>query len=150
MARLSLSFLSVLLVLAAFALSIPVKRDGIAPGLGLDSTLGPLKVKRSFMHVLIAEVLTIQSRVPPSLCLALTATSPSCPPRSRRRRIRRRKSSKRRMTPRRSQRLIRRSLRLTGISSLLLLLPTRSSCLLATSLLPLLLPPTSPSLSPMG
>ncbi|KAJ5882114.1 uncharacterized protein N7529_000786 [Penicillium soppii] len=41
MARLSLSFLSVLLVLAALALSMPVKRE--APGLSLDSALGPLQ-----------------------------------------------------------------------------------------------------------
>ncbi|KAJ5319498.1 hypothetical protein N7541_006132 [Penicillium brevicompactum] len=43
MARLSISFLSVFLVLAALALSMPVKRgEDAAPGLGLDSALGPL------------------------------------------------------------------------------------------------------------
>lgn len=46
MARLSLSFLSVLFVLAALALSMPVKRgEDKAPGLGLDSALGPLSVR---------------------------------------------------------------------------------------------------------
>ena len=45
MARLSISFLSVFLVLAALALSMPVKRgEDAAPGLGLDSALGPLGV----------------------------------------------------------------------------------------------------------
>jgi hypothetical protein len=47
MARLSLSFLSVLLVLAALALSLPVKRDKEAPshGFTLESTLDQLKVR---------------------------------------------------------------------------------------------------------
>jgi hypothetical protein len=46
MARLSLSFLSVLFVLAALALSMPVKRDEQAPshGFTLESTLESLKV----------------------------------------------------------------------------------------------------------
>lgn len=48
MARLSISFLSVFLVLAALALSMPVKRgEDAAPGLGLDSALGPLSVSVS-------------------------------------------------------------------------------------------------------
>jgi hypothetical protein len=60
MARLSLSFLSVLLILAALALSMPVKRDDIAPGLNLDSALGPLKVSGSLMtHLCIAYLLTM-------------------------------------------------------------------------------------------
>ncbi|CAI7644154.1 unnamed protein product [Penicillium bialowiezense] len=43
MARLSISFLSVFLVLAALALSMPVKRaEDASPGLGLDGALGPL------------------------------------------------------------------------------------------------------------
>ncbi|CAG8379748.1 unnamed protein product [Penicillium salamii] len=43
MARLSISFLSVLLVLAALAMSVPVKRDEAKAGaLSLDSALGPL------------------------------------------------------------------------------------------------------------
>jgi hypothetical protein len=47
MARLSVSFLSVLLVLAALALSMPVKRDEEALGHGftLESTLDQLKVR---------------------------------------------------------------------------------------------------------
>lgn len=45
MARLSISFLSVLLVLAALAMSVPVKRDEAKAGaLSLDSALGPLGV----------------------------------------------------------------------------------------------------------
>lgn len=48
MARFSLSILSVLFVLAALVLSMPVKRDeDKAPGLGLDSALGPLNVRAS-------------------------------------------------------------------------------------------------------
>lgn len=48
MARLSISFLSVFLVLAALALSMPVKRaENASPGLGLDGALGPLDVSVS-------------------------------------------------------------------------------------------------------
>lgn len=43
MARLSLSFLTVFLVLAAFALSMPTKRDS-THGLSLDTALEDLKV----------------------------------------------------------------------------------------------------------
>jgi hypothetical protein len=57
MARLSLSFLSVLLVLAALALSMPVKRE--APGLSLDSALGPLQVSQS-LGVIFQNLLTRQ------------------------------------------------------------------------------------------
>ncbi|KAJ5907922.1 hypothetical protein N7495_000604 [Penicillium taxi] len=44
MARFSLSFLAVFLVLAVIAMSLPTKRDTQAPGdaLGLESTLGEL------------------------------------------------------------------------------------------------------------
>ncbi|KAJ5483567.1 hypothetical protein N7530_002813 [Penicillium desertorum] len=44
MARFSLSFISIFLVLAVFALSMPTKRDGQAPsqGLGLDGTIKDL------------------------------------------------------------------------------------------------------------
>ena len=46
MARFSLSFLAVFLVLAAFALSLPTKRDELSPTkeLGLDGALNDLKV----------------------------------------------------------------------------------------------------------
>lgn len=46
MARFSLSILTVLFVLAALVVSMPVKRaEDKAPGLGLDSALGPLSVR---------------------------------------------------------------------------------------------------------
>lgn len=46
MARFSLSFLAVFLVLAACALSMPTKRDSMSPTqeLGLDSAIADLKV----------------------------------------------------------------------------------------------------------
>ncbi|KAJ5757912.1 uncharacterized protein N7511_006606 [Penicillium nucicola] len=52
MARLSLSFLSVLFVLAALALSMPVKRDEQAPshGFTLESTLDQLKSATKIMN----------------------------------------------------------------------------------------------------
>jgi hypothetical protein len=48
MARFSLSFISIFLVLAVFALSMPTKRDGQAPsqGLGLDGTIKDLMVSQ--------------------------------------------------------------------------------------------------------
>jgi hypothetical protein len=44
MARFSLSFLAVFLVLAAFAMSMPTKRDQ-TKGLGLDNALSELQVR---------------------------------------------------------------------------------------------------------
>jgi hypothetical protein len=48
MARFSLSFISIFLVLAVFALSMPTKRDGQAPshGLSLDGTIKDLMVSQ--------------------------------------------------------------------------------------------------------
>lgn len=43
MARFSFSFLAVFLVLAAFAMSMPTKRD-LGTGLGLDTALSKLQV----------------------------------------------------------------------------------------------------------
>ncbi|KAJ5745489.1 hypothetical protein N7520_010671 [Penicillium odoratum] len=52
MARFNLSFLAVFLVLAAFAMSLPTKRDGQTPSadLGLDKTLDELKSATRIMN----------------------------------------------------------------------------------------------------
>jgi hypothetical protein len=70
MARPSLSFLSVLLVLAALALSMPVKRDGLAaPDLDLGHALGPLSVS-IITYISTLKFANYQIRVPLSFCPA--------------------------------------------------------------------------------
>ncbi|KAJ5653439.1 hypothetical protein N7490_000442 [Penicillium lividum] len=52
MARFNLSFLAVFLVLAAFAMSLPTKRDELTPSadLGLDKTVDELKAATGMMN----------------------------------------------------------------------------------------------------
>lgn len=60
MARFNVSFLVVFLVLAAFALSLPTKRDQLSADkeLGLENALDDLKVGSICLKCMIAIVLT--------------------------------------------------------------------------------------------